>query len=142
MTGTEFGDLVPWPGRWRAWEKIMDVLIVESAAELAQLWMHHLLRQGATVTLATSGDAAMAQLTQSAFDVIILDLVLAHGSALAVADYAQFRLPESSVIFVTDTTFFSDGSIFALNANARALVQTTTPPEDLAAMVAHYGRAA
>ena len=120
---------------------MMDVLIVESSAELAQLWQSHLLRQGATVTIATSGDAAVDLLTENAFDVIILDLVLTRGSALAVADYAQFRLPDSSVIFVTDTTFFSDGSIFALNANARALVQTSTPPEDLAAMVAHYGRA-
>jgi DNA-binding response OmpR family regulator len=120
----------------------MDVLIVESSGELALLWQRHLLRQGAAVTIASCGDAAVACLTERAFDVIILDLVLAHGSALAVADYAQFRLPDSSVIFVTDTTFFSDGSIFALNANARALVQTSTPPEDLAAMVAHYGRAA
>jgi CheY-like chemotaxis protein len=120
----------------------MDVLIVESSGELAHLWQRHLERQGASVTIAASGDAAVAQLTGSPFDVIILDLVLAHGSALAVADYAQFRLPDSSVIFVTDTSFFSDGSIFALSANARALVQTSTPPEDLAAMVAHYGRAA
>jgi DNA-binding response OmpR family regulator len=118
----------------------MDVLIVESTAELAQLWQRHLERQGALVTIATSGDAAVTRLTEGSFDVIILDLVLAHGSALAVADYAQFRLPDSSVIFVTDTSFFSDGSIFSLSANARALVQTSTPPEDLAAMVAHYGR--
>jgi DNA-binding response OmpR family regulator len=118
----------------------MDVLIVESTAELAQLWQSHLVRQGANVTIANSGDAAVTRLTEGSFDVIILDLVLKHGSALAVADYAQFRLPDSSLIFVTDTRFFSDGSIFALNANARALVQTSTPPEDLAAMVEHYGR--
>ena len=120
----------------------MDVLIVESATDLAQLWQRHLERQGARVTIAASGDAAVTCITETVYDVIILDLVLDHGSALAVADYAQFKCPDSSVIFVTDTTFFSDGSIFSLNANARALVQTSTPPEDLAAMVAHYGRAA
>jgi hypothetical protein len=43
------------------------------------------------------------------------------------------------VIFVTDTTFFSDGSIFAITPNARALVRTSAPPEDIAAMVEHYG---
>lgn len=118
----------------------MDVLIVESSAELAQLWQRHLLRQGADVTIASSGDDAVAQVTDRSFDVIILDLVLAKGSALAVADYVQFRQPESRVIFVTDTTFFSDGSIFALCGNARALVQSSTPPEDLVAMVEHYGR--
>ncbi len=120
----------------------MDVLIVESSAELAQLWQRHLLRQGADVTIASSGDDAVAQVTDRSFDVIILDLVLAKGSALAVADYVQFRQPESRVIFVTDTTFFSDGSIFSIIPNARAFVQTATPPEDLAAMVQHYGRAA
>lgn len=120
----------------------MDVLIVESSAELAQLWQRHLVRQGADVTIAGSEDLAVIQVTDHAFDVIILDLVLAKGSALAVADYVQYRQPACSVIFVTDTRFFSDGSIFALNANARAFVQTSTPPEDLAAMVAHYGRAA
>ncbi len=118
----------------------MDVLIVESSAELAQLWQRHLVRQGADVLIAASGDEAVSLLTERAFDVIILDLVLAKGSALAVADYVQFRLPDSSVIFVTDTTFFSDGSIFSLNANARAFVRTSTPPEDIAAMVEHYGR--
>lgn len=118
----------------------MDVLIVESSAELAQLWQRHLVRQGADVSIATSGDEAVALVTDQAFDVIILDLVLAKGSALAVADYVQFRQPNSSVIFVTDTRFFSDGSIFSLNANARAFVRTSTPPEDIAAMVEHYGR--
>jgi DNA-binding response OmpR family regulator len=118
----------------------MDVLIVESSAELAQLWQRHLVRQGADVSIATSGDEAVSLLTERAFDVIILDLILTKGSALAVADYAQFRLPDSSVIFVTDTTFFSDGSIFSLNANARAFVRTSTPPEDIAAMVEHYGK--
>ena len=120
----------------------MDVLIVESAAKLAQLWQRHLLRQGADVTIAGSADAAVERVTEQLFDVIILNLVLAKGSALAVADYVQFRQPGCSVIFVTDTRFFSDGSIFSLNANARAFVRTSTPPEDIAAMVAHYGRAA
>ena len=52
-------------------------------------------------------------------------------------------LPVSSVLkprffFVTNTTFFSDGSIFAHAQNARAFLQSNTPPEDLAAMVVHY----
>jgi len=65
--------------------------------------------------------------------------VLENGSALAVADYANYRQPDARVIFVTNTSFFSDGSIFAHSANARAFVPSGTPPEDLAAMVEHYG---
>ena len=72
-------------------------------------------------------------------DILILNLLLSDGSALAVADYASYRLPETRIIFVTNTTFFSDGSIFSFAPNACAFVQTATPPEDLAAMVEHYG---
>ncbi|MDG1118387.1 MAG: response regulator [Flavimaricola sp.] len=120
----------------------MRVLIVESTNDLALLWSRYLERQGVQVTVSTRAEQAIELICDTPFDVIVLDLVLAEGSALAVADFAQYRQPETNVIFVTDTTFFSDGSIFALTPNARALVRTQTPPEDLAAMVAHYGRAA
>jgi len=46
------------------------------------------------------------------FDVIVLDLALEEGSALAVADFASYRHPDARVIFVTNASFFSDGSIF------------------------------
>jgi DNA-binding response OmpR family regulator len=120
----------------------MQVLIVESTTELAELWQRHMQRQGVTATTCSSGEVACDMIAAQYYDVIILDLILSAGSALAVADYAQYRWPDTSVIFVTDTTFFSDGSIFAIIPNARAFVQTRTPPEDLAAMVQHYGRAA
>ncbi|MCX7302455.1 MAG: response regulator [Rhodobacterales bacterium] len=120
----------------------MQVLIVESTAALAELWQRHLERHGLTVSISSSGEAACDLIGSIRYDVIILDLVLAEGAAFAVADYAQYRWPQTSVIFVTDTTFFSDGSIFSIVPNARAFIQTRTPPEDLAAMVEHYGRAA
>jgi len=115
------------------------VLIVESQAELAALWQRHLERQGMTVACASGQEDAIAHLSENDTDIIIQDLVIEEGSALAIADYANYRQPDARVIFVTNTTFFSDGSIFAHSANARAFVQSSTPPEDLAAMVAHYG---
>jgi len=120
----------------------MRVLIVESSKALAEVWRSHLERQGMAVTAAATGDEACRRITTAPFDVIILDLVLSDGSAFAVADFARYRRPETNVIFVTDTAFFSDGSIFALMPNARAFVQSGTRPEDLAAMVEHYGKAA
>ncbi len=117
----------------------MDVLIVESQAELGKLWSRHLERQGASVRLVHSQDTAVGALYERDFDVIVLDLILHDGSALAVADFASYRAPNARVIFVTNTTFFSDGSIFAHSPNACAFVQSSSPPEDLAAMVAHYG---
>lgn len=119
----------------------MNVLIVESHLELGTLWQRHLERQGAIVSLASSEEDAIANLYSGDFDIIVLDLVLRHGSALAVADFASYRRPDAQVIFVTNTSFFSDGSIFAHSPNACAYVQSGTPPEDLAAMVEHYAGA-
>ena len=117
----------------------MNVLIVESRSDLGTLWQNHLERNGMDVARVTSQDDASAYLGENSVDIIILDLVLEGGSALAVADYANYRQPDAKVIFVTSTSFFSDGSIFAHSGNARAFVATDTPPDDLAAMIEHYG---
>jgi len=117
----------------------MRVLIVQSNEALCSVWTRHLERLGVDVAAAHTGDVAVAQLEEQTFDCIVLDLVLEEGSALTVADVAYFRQPDASVVFVTDTTFFSDGSIFSHSANARAFVEKRTPPNDLAAIVQHYG---
>ncbi|MTJ05468.1 MAG: response regulator [Sediminimonas qiaohouensis] len=118
----------------------MRVLIVEPEPELGRLWQRHLERQGAIVTLVPDQDSAIEVLRADDISVIILDLLVAQGSALAVADYANYRRPDARVIFVTNTKFFSDGSIFQHCGNACAFLRTGTPPEDLAAMVEHFGR--
>ncbi len=117
----------------------MEVLIVESDPDLGLLWKRHLQRQGAAcVTLVQNQEDAVLALYDRSYDIIVLDLVIETGSALAVADFASYRRPQARVIFVTNTSFFSDGSIFAHSPNACAYVQSGTPPEDLAAMVEHY----
>jgi len=119
--------------------QVTRVLIVESVPELASVWQSHLVRQGMEVESVGGQECAIAYLANNEVDIIILDLVIEEGSALAISDYANYKHPHARVIFVTNTSFFSDGSIFAHSANARAFVRTSTPPEDLAAMVAHYG---
>ncbi|SLN29969.1 Response regulator receiver domain protein [Pseudoruegeria aquimaris] len=118
----------------------MRVLIVESDPGLGDVWQRHIERQGCRVSRASSEGEAIAALrdAKTPVNVIILNLFLQGGSALAVADYASYRHPEARVIFVTSTSFFSDGSLFALAPNACAYVRTNTPPEDLAAMAGHY----
>jgi DNA-binding NtrC family response regulator len=118
---------------------VTRVLIVESAPDLAVVWKSHLVRQGMQVVSVTGQEDAIEHLATQGTDIIILDLVIEEGSALAISDYANYRQPDARVIFVTNTSFFSDGSIFAHSANARAFVQSNTPPEDLAAMAAYYG---
>ncbi|WP_093150571.1 response regulator transcription factor [Aliiruegeria lutimaris] len=117
----------------------MQVLIVESSRDLGRLWKRHIERMGYEVSLAKDQAEAITFLQDRDFQVIILDVVLEEGSAFAVSDFASYRRPEARVIFVTNTSFFSDGSIFSLASNACAYLQSETPPDDLAAMVEYYG---
>ena len=118
----------------------MIVLIVEPDPDLGRLWQRHVQRQGASVFLVQGQDAAFDLLRIHAVDMIVLDLMRRQGSALAISDYASYRRPDARVIFVTNTTFFSDGSIFRHSQNACAFLQSATPPEDLANMVMHYSQ--
>ena len=120
----------------------MKALIVESSRELGALWKRHLERQGIEVRHATGQAEAVEFLENDRFEILVIDLVLEQGSPLAIADFAHFRQPEARVIFVTNTSFFSDGSIFQHSPNACAFMQTDAPPDDLVAMVEHYGSAA
>ena len=117
----------------------MEVLIVEANPELGALWAKHLRRGDVNVMHVTSQLDAVDYMSVNTPDVLILNLILEGGSAFAVADYASYRHPDARVIFVTNTSFFSDGSIFQHIPNACAFVRSSTPPEDLAAMVEHYG---
>lgn len=119
----------------------MKALIVESSRELGALWKRHLERQGIEVRHATGQAEAVEFLENDRFEILVIDLVLEQGSPLAIADFAHFRQPEARVIFVTNTSFFSDGSIFQHSPNACAFMQTDAPPDDLVAMVEHYGAA-
>ena len=119
----------------------MVVLIVASNPALSVIWAKHLERQGHDVVLVHSQDAAVMYVAEYAVDVIVLDLMLEEGAALAVADYVSYRRPDAAIIFVTNTTFFSDGSIFNHIPNAAAFVEEQTPPGDLAAIVEYHGRA-
>lgn len=140
MNSTDHRDMnVDLPIPTHAQSGCMNVLIVESRSELGELWQRHLERQGMHVRSVTTQNAATAYIAANRVDIIILDLVIEGGSALAVSDYVHFRQPDAQVIFVTNTSFFSDGSIFGLAANARAFLPSGTSPEDLAAMVEYYG---
>ncbi len=129
------------PQRFPAAGGLIVVLIVANSPELSRIWARHLNRLGHEATVVHAQEAAVDCLRQNVFDVIVLDLMLQDGSAFAVADYASYRYPNTRVVFVTNGTFFSDGSIFNHMPNAAALVAERTPPGDLAAIVQYHGRA-
>jgi len=117
----------------------MRILIVEENPELGQVWRRHLERRGNTVELAMCQSDAIEFLQNSEVDIIVLDLILEHGSAFAIADFSSYRQPAAKVIFVTNSSFFSDGSIFQHVPNACAMMPSEMRPEDLGALVEHYG---
>lgn len=116
----------------------MRVLIVEANLGLGSLWARHLERLGARVVLTQGQSDAVQALQEQSFEIIVLNLQIGDGSAFAVSDFASYKQPEARVIFVTNSRFFSDGSIFEYSCNACAFVPGTTRPEDLAALVEHH----
>ena len=116
----------------------MNVLIVESKRHHAELWRHALERLGAHVDIASSQDQAADMAAVETYHIVVLDLILDEGSVFAVADFMNFWQPDAQVIFASNTSFFSDGSIFQLFSNACAYVQSETAPDDLAASIEHY----
>lgn len=120
----------------------MKVLIVEGNPGRARLWQRELAQGGAEVRLATTPEAAVACLGAEAVDVIVLNLALPRGDALAVADYAAYRRPGARIVVLTAASAYSDGSIFTRAPNACACLRPDTAPEELAAVVEYHGRAA
>ncbi|MGF6860678.1 ActR/RegA family two-component response regulator [Rhodobacteraceae bacterium MBR-64] len=119
----------------------MQVLIVEPNQTLTEDWRSRIAVFAEKVFLATDQAEAVDVLRHHDIQVIVLDLILGNGSALAVADFASYRRPDARVVFVTGARVFSDGSIFNHSPNACAFLPKATPPDDLAMMVEYHGRA-
>ncbi len=115
----------------------MRVLIAQHSAELGELWAGFLRREGILVTLVQSQGEALMRLKAEEFDALILEMVLPDGGAIAIADFAAYRLPDIPVITVNSSSFFSDGSIFQLMPNVHSVMQAPVDGQDLAALVSH-----
>lgn len=90
---------------------------------------------------ATSQARAVAMMFELEPAVVLIDLGLAEGSPIAVADFASYRHPEARVIFVSDSPMFSDGSLFHHCANVHAHVAHGMAEPDMVALVAHHAGA-
>ncbi len=115
----------------------MRVLIAQQNIELGKLWAGFLEREGIETTLAISQREALAQLRAQDFDALVLEMVLPDGGAIAIADFAAYRMPDVPVVTVNSSSFFSDGSIFQLLPNVHSVMQAPVEGEDLAAMVSY-----
>lgn len=117
-----------------------QVLIVEAQESLGKLWQDFLERQGFEVALAGNQPDAIDKLQFDHWDVLVIDLMLPDASALAISDFASYKNPDISIIVVSASSFFSDGSIFELLPNARGFMNQPIEPDDLAAVVDHCTR--
>jgi DNA-binding NtrC family response regulator len=117
----------------------VQILIVEPNRDLAGIWARFLARQGVRCTLAGTRAEAYSALRSRPFDALVLDMELEEGEAIGVADFATYRNPDMPIIAVTARGFFSDGAIFELIPNARGLLPAPLRPEDMAALIEHYG---
>jgi DNA-binding NtrC family response regulator len=82
-------------------EPTKHLLLVEDEAPLRSAIAEHLGDRGFTVTQTDSGEAALAHLSEFAFDVIITDLRLPGIDGAAVLDAAVERYPDIVAIVVT-----------------------------------------
>lgn len=117
------------------------ILIVASNPSLSELWARHLRRQNQNVHVVTSQDEAVDFICENKAEVLVLDVMLEDGSAIAIADFASYRQPDTRIVFVTRNSFFSDGSLFRHIPNTAAIIPERTNPTDLAEIVAYHGRA-
>jgi DNA-binding NtrC family response regulator len=120
----------------------MRVLIVSDKPKAVEHWRAHLLANGWHVLIVRDQAAAVAALCAEDIQIMLLNLMMKNGSALAIADFASYRQPALRVIFHTDSSVFSDGSIFTHCGNAFGYVRSSIPSSDLAALIEHHGRAA
>ena len=121
---------------------VMDVLVVEPNDSIGRIWCNHLERQGAATVLAKSEEAAINALRFQNFDVLVINLLTPNCSVISISDFATYRSPDIAIIVVSSNSFFSDGSIFDIIPNTRGFLHSPVAPNDLAAMVEHYGQTA
>lgn len=117
----------------------MQVLIVEHNGELAAIWAAFLGREGVECRVVRSASEARTALRADDFGAVVLDIELPGGEAFEVADFAGYRDPDIPIIAVTARDFFSDGAVFELIPNARGVLRQPLRPQDMAALVEHYG---
>lgn len=117
----------------------MNILLVEAISELGSLWEEHLRRNGVFVERVSEQKSAVEAINRGIFDVLLLDLKAPGIDPVMLSDLASFRQPDVAVIVVSATSFFSDGSVFNLMQNVCGVVSPNTRPDDMTAMVEHYG---
>lgn len=115
----------------------MKCLVADDNADLARLWGLALGADGHDVTVCTDGDAAVNQMRVQDFDLLILDLFMPGGGALALARVAVYNNPAAQVLVVTGADCFAYGELLEMGGNIAMVLRKPVSPDDLRSYVAH-----
>jgi DNA-binding response OmpR family regulator len=112
------------------------ILVVDDEASI-RLTLEALLRRaGHGVTLAATGEAALAQIERHTFDLLLLDLILPGINGHEVARYARTRQPAVPILILTG----SDTLEPLEPGEYTYILKTASPPDVLARVAAAIAR--
>ncbi len=88
--------------------KIVKVLLVDDEDEMATALAERLSLRGIEADWVTSGEDAVARVTEKKYDVVVLDVKMPGMSGLETMERVQKIQPEAKVIFLTGHGSVSD----------------------------------
>ncbi len=122
----------------------VQILIADDEAPIRMTMQALLRRRGYDVIAADNGEAALAQIFQRPFDLLLLDLKMPGLSGIEVAKRARERQPDVAIIILTGHGSL-DSALDGMHVGVfDYLLKTTSPHEVLArveAALAHHADA-
>jgi len=118
-------------------EKPLRVLIVDDDEAHAEALSDALEIDGATATIATSGEAGIAQLSEATYDAVLTDLVMPDRSGIEVLQAAVRLQPDAAVLLVTG----HESVRTAVDAMRNGAADYLAKPVDIAELRARLSRA-
>lgn len=118
-----------------------SILVVDNESELLELVEFHLAQNNLRVVKADSGDAALKLLDETAFDLVILDIMMDGIDGFSVLERIRGMGKEMPVILLS-AKHEVDSKIYGLGIGADDYVTKPFSPSELVARVlAHLRRA-
>ena len=115
----------------------MKCLVADDNADLARLWALALSADGHHVTTCIDGHDAVNQMRVADFDLLVLDLFMPGGGALALARVAIYNNPDAQVVVITGAECFAYGELLEMGENIAMVLRKPVSPKDLRSLVSH-----
>jgi len=113
---------------------MVNVLVVEDDPRMRPLIAGLLKREGYSVSLSEDGTAALAQLDEKAFDLVLTDLRIPRGDGLEILTRSREVDPNTPVIVMTGYASVSS-AVQAMKAGAYDYLQKPFEPDQLLLIV-------